>query len=213
MDFFKSMDVYCERVDSTYWSEPVNAISNLGFVLVGLFLLTKLEDKSDKWSVYFILNLIVIGIGSFLFHTHANVWSLFADIIPIMVIVTTFFFYSFKNILKYSGARSSVFTFGIIGLGVYLNTLKLSYFNGSEAYFNVLAGLLFFSFILNKKDRVLSYKFVKATFVFVISLVFRSIDSSVCEAFPLGTHFLWHLNNSFLIYCLISISIYNHKSK
>jgi hypothetical protein len=36
-----------------------------------------------------------------------------------------------------------------------------------------------------------------------VSLVFRSIDMAVCDAMPLGTHFLWHSLNGLALYLLL----------
>ena len=33
MDWFRAVNSYCERTDAGYWSEPVNALSNAGFLL------------------------------------------------------------------------------------------------------------------------------------------------------------------------------------
>ena len=32
----------------------------------------------------------------------------------------------------------------------------------------------------------------------------RSLDLQVCDAFPPGTHFLWHLFNGVMLYCLFA---------
>lgn len=211
MDLFKAVDVYCERVDASYWSEPLNALSNIGFILIGLFLFHRLKNGNDKWSIFFSVNLVVIGIGSFLFHTHANILSMFADIIPIMIMIIAFFFYSFKNVLGFGRIISVASTVVVAGTGIFLGSLKLSYFSGSEAYFNVLAALCFFCFMLKNQNTPLSRMYLKAALIFIISLIFRSLDSFLCGSFPFGTHFLWHLNNGYLIYYMISISMTNSK--
>jgi len=33
VDWFAQFDGYCERTDLTYWSEPVNAVTNLAFII------------------------------------------------------------------------------------------------------------------------------------------------------------------------------------
>jgi hypothetical protein len=40
-----------------------------------------------------------------------------------------------------------------------------------------------------------------------LSLVFRTIDRAVCEAFPLGTHFLWHLLNAVMLGWMILVLV------
>jgi len=49
--------------------------------------------------------------------------------------------------------------------------------------------------------------FLTATGVFLISFAARTLDARVCAAFPLGTHFLWHLLNASLLFILIRAAI------
>jgi hypothetical protein len=40
-----------------------------------------------------------------------------------------------------------------------------------------------------------------------VSLTFRSIDMTVCDALPLGTHFLWHSLNGLALYLLLGAGL------
>ena len=46
-----------------------------------------------------------------------------------------------------------------------------------------------------------------ATGVFIGAFTARTLDTVVCPAFPLGTHFLWHLLNALLLYLLTRVAI------
>ena len=39
----------------------------------------------------------------------------------------------------------------------------------------------------------------------LVSLFFRSIDMAVCDSFPLGTHFLWHILNAVMLGWMIEV--------
>jgi hypothetical protein len=39
--------------------------------------------------------------------------------------------------------------------------------------------------------------------LFVVSLIFRIVDLDICAAWPLGTHFLWHLFNAAVLYTVL----------
>lgn len=41
-----------------------------------------------------------------------------------------------------------------------------------------------------------------AFLIFFVSLSWRTVDGAVCGAFPLGTHFLWHVLNACVLYVL-----------
>ena len=39
MEALRFIDAYCERTDASYWSEPVNAVTNAAFLIGRLFML------------------------------------------------------------------------------------------------------------------------------------------------------------------------------
>ena len=41
--------------------------------------------------------------------------------------------------------------------------------------------------------------------ILTLSLVFRSMDAAVCGAFPVGTHFVWHLLNATMLGWMITM--------
>ena len=72
---------YCERgFDPAFWAEPFNAVSNGAFILAGLAAAVMLarSPRSDRALFEWILILLVllIGTGSFMFHTYATIWSI-----------------------------------------------------------------------------------------------------------------------------------------
>ena len=42
-----------------------------------------------------------------------------------------------------------------------------------------------------------------AALLFAISLGLRTADLALCPAFPLGTHFAWHILNAVVLYVLL----------
>ena len=81
----RQIDGYCERVDPGYWSEPVNAITNAAFVLAAVFMWRRSAGVPLARALCAVLALI--GLGSYLFHTHAQVWAAIADVEPIAVFI------------------------------------------------------------------------------------------------------------------------------
>ena len=75
------IDIYCERMGPEYWAEPVNALTNLAFIISGLLVIKLIsigrgEAAFDIVPWFFATLICVIGIGSWLFHTHAQRWSM-----------------------------------------------------------------------------------------------------------------------------------------
>ena len=42
-----------------------------------------------------------------------------------------------------------------------------------------------------------------AAATFAVSLTFRTIDAPLCEAVPLGTHFMWHVLNGCVLFLVV----------
>jgi hypothetical protein len=41
-----SVDIYCERIDPGFWAEPVNALTNLAFLLAAAFVWPRVRDRA-----------------------------------------------------------------------------------------------------------------------------------------------------------------------
>ena len=118
MDWFAAVDIYCERTGADFWSEPLNALSNLSFVVAALWgwREARRRDRTDVMTVVLIALAAAIGVGSFLFHTFANAWSSLADVVPIWTFVALFVLVAIHRI---GGVRPGRIGFGLaIAIGV-----------------------------------------------------------------------------------------------
>lgn len=200
------MDYYCERIDLSFWSEPVNALTNLGFILAGLLAFYLMSKSSDKVSGSVHLKLlasfmIIIGVGSFLFHTLANYWSMMADIIPIYIFQVIFLWSYLRYALKFTRLQTLV-GFAIFIVSVIATKVIPFDINGSEMYLPSIIILVVFSILAKVRNAKLDLALLLASLCFCISLTMRTIDQSICNQFPLGTHFGWHLFNSAVLFLL-----------
>jgi len=78
------------------------------------------------------------------------------------------------------------------GGALYVPTLFLMLVIGTVLYWRRLRG---------------AAAFLVAIIVFLLSFSARTLDTQVCTAFPVGTHFLWHLLNAVLLYILVRTAI------
>ena len=83
MDWGRTFDSYCERTDPGYWSEPVNAVTNLAFIAIAILMWRRSYGHPAGRVLAGIL--FVIGVGSYLFHTHATLWAVLLDVLPILL--------------------------------------------------------------------------------------------------------------------------------
>lgn len=194
------IDIYCERVDPSFWAEPLNAITNIAFIIAALIAWRASTGKRDALTVVLILILVAIGIGSFLFHTIAESWAGAADTIPILLFILVYIYaatYRFFGAPLWAAvAAPLIFIAFAIGFTMAWGSVLPS-INGSQGYFPVIVVLLGYGLALRAHPA--SGGLLLAAGIFAMSLVFRSIDEAVCGTLPIGTHFLWHIFNGILL--------------
>lgn len=201
------INAYCERADQSYWAEPVNAISNVAFLAAAFAALWMWRRRgSDVPELALIAIVFLVGIGSFLFHTHANRWSLMADVIPIMAFIYGYFFLALRRMVGLGVAATIAVLAGFFVLSSGFGALlPPGFLNGSGSYLPALFALVAVAGILQGTGHSAAGGLFGAAGVFVVSLFFRTIDHAVCDVFPIGTHFLWHMLNGLLLFLLIRI--------
>ena len=104
LELMRAVDAYCERIDASYWAEPINAVTNLAFVLAALVMWRRTKGMALARALCLVLG--GIGIGSYLFHTHAQVWAAIADVTPILLFILLYLFAVNRDILHLKGWRA-----------------------------------------------------------------------------------------------------------
>ena len=106
MEWFEAVDGYCERVDSAFWSEPINAVTNAAFLIAALWAWRR-PDLPVMGRVLTVI-LALIGFGSFLFHTFAQTWAGLADVLPILMFILVYIYVATRDYFGASRGVSSV---------------------------------------------------------------------------------------------------------
>lgn len=212
MSWTQPIDIYCERTDPGFWAEPVNAVSNAAFVLVGLvaFLLAR-KENADSWTRALCLWVAVIGVGSFLFHTFANRWSALADVIPIWTFVAVYVVFALRRFfgLGWPGTITAVCV-GVAGSFVVMQAMPpdvAARTNNATQYLPAVLAFVAFAAAFIWSDRPGARLIVGAGAVFALSLFFRSVDPAACDHLSIGTHFLWHLLNATMLALLLAVAL------
>lgn len=215
MDWTRQLDGYCERLGPGFWAEPVNAATNLAFIVaavVGWRLFTRRggDDLAIAWLVVVVT---AVGIGSFLFHTVATVWAALADVLPITIFILSYLALVLRRGFALSWWAALALTIAFLplssGLEAGVEAVAGDALGGSEGYLPALAALVVCGAWLWRRDHALGRPLVVAAGLFAVSLTFRTLDMPLCPALPLGTHFLWHLLNGLLLGWLI-LSLARH---
>jgi hypothetical protein len=209
MDWFAPIDSYCERLGPGLWAEPFNALSNLGFIVAALWAASQARKRRADLAVWILVLLVLlIGIGSGLFHTFANRWSALADVVPISL-----FIYGYLGFALRRFARSGWIAIAISLLGLFLVTLFMQnvtepgFKNGSGPYVPPLIASVAVSLLLSSRGHPAARHLIVASSILFLSLIFRTGDQIVCPAVPFGTHFVWHLLNALVLALYLEAAI------
>ena len=204
------MDFYCERTNNEIFNEPINAISNIFFIIVSISLIKILrKNKTDKINYVQPILIFFIGIGSFLFHLKPNLITLYSDIIPIFLFSLSFIFLFNKNVINISNFNSALLFILFFTLLLFITPkLKYEILNGSEFYFaNYFFLAMYTIWLYFKKSDFFQLLFLGFIF-FNLSILLRSIDNHICNYLSIGTHFLWHFFNAYLLKILTLVNYY-----
>lgn len=212
---------YCERgSDSSFWAEPINALTNGAFyvaALLALVLWVRNDSGERRFSDLGLIVLVfVIGTGSFLFHTLADRWSAVADTAPIGLFMLVYFGYALR---RFFGCGWLLTLAGVAAFAVVIwQTMSLrcgggSCLNGSAGYLPAFAALVALGLGLLLRGHPAGKYVLGGGIVFALSLTLRTVDESLCSATQLdgyghvGTHFMWHVLNATLLYLLLRAAV------
>lgn len=195
------IDVYCERTGRAFWAEPVNALTNLAFLVAALAMwrLARREGTLSPGTGLLIAVTVAIGLGSFAFHTLATFEAMLADVIPILIFHLVWLWLYARKVIGWERMTTALAVAGYLALSLTVARLP-PLLNGSIGYLPALAIILALGAWHARAGRAGRYDLLAAGGVLALSLTFRTVDQAVCPALPLGTHFLWHLLNGAVLY-------------
>ena len=175
----EQMDNYCERTDLTFWSEPLNAITNAAFLIAALvvFLILRRVERMDRGLGLSLLVLTAIGIGSFLFHTFATRWASTADVTPILLYIMVYLYHIGTRLFDLRWWWGLAMALGFIPYSfVVVSALQpvVGSLNGSIAYMPVPIGLLIFAGLLWGKRPEVAKGFLIGIAILCLSLFART---------------------------------------
>jgi len=203
MNPWTRIDLYCERTDWSFWAEPLNALTNLAFLVAAVLILRWTRDDRGRapWDALLLAALAaLVGIGSFLFHTFATVWGRWLDLAFIALFIYVFLARCLVRVagLGWRGVLVGlVCYFGLERGGLAL--LPRDALGGSVLYLPALVGLAGLALFAWRRHPAAT-RLAAAAGLFLAAIVVRTLDQPLCEAWPAGTHFIWHLLVAWVLY-------------
>lgn len=196
------IDIYCERIEPGLLAEPINAITNIAFFIAAFFAyrLAQKEDSLTKQSITLIALIFVMGVGSSLFHTFATLWAMISDVLPILLFQIFFIIFYSRKIMGLNWWKVGGLLVLFVALMQGAMQLPREWLNGTLEYAPALIFLVALGVYHAQNATRERFGLFLTAAVFVVSMTLRSIDMHVCEALPIGTHFLWHCLNGLVLY-------------
>ena len=102
MAWSEPLSLYCERVDASFWAEPVNALTNLAFLVAAAaaYAAWRRSEARDPFGLALIGVTVAIGLGSFAFHTLATRGAALLDVIPIAIFVYGYLLFALRRLFQ-----------------------------------------------------------------------------------------------------------------
>ncbi|MEM9522645.1 MAG: ceramidase domain-containing protein [Pseudomonadota bacterium] len=207
MEWTRYIDGYCERIDPGYWSEPINAVSNASFLIAAFVMWRRVRGRDLPLAMVLISILAAIGIGSYLFHTHATAWAAMADVVPIGGFILAYLFAVNRDFLGWPfwGALAGAAAFLPYAAAVAPVFAALPFFAISGFYWVLPVLILIYAFVLRERAPGTARGLAVGAAILIVSITLRSLDMPLCDRFPAGTHSLWHVFNGLMLGWMIEV--------
>lgn len=201
------VDSYCERLDPSFWAEPVNALTNAGFLVAALIMAFRLRGTRLPLASALVALLAAIGVGSAMFHTFATRWAGLADVAPILAFILVYIFAASRDMLGLGARRAWVA--GALFLPYAALTAPLFALipglGSSAGYAPVPLLIALYALALRRRAPATARGLGLGAGLLTLSILARALDMPLCGRLPLGTHFLWHLLNAAMLGWMVEV--------
>ena len=197
----EQFDEYCERVGFSLLAEPINAISNIGFIVAAWAAWTLAKRTGTlPTGIKVLIGLAgSTAIGSMLWHTLANTWSLYLDVIPIALFMVGVLWLYVRNVMG-KDTKFAALSVAAFFLSALLVRPIGDDVHGAPSYFPGLLLILVLGTYHAIQQKPSRFTLLAAAGTYFTALFFRTIDNELCHYMTIGTHFIWH--------CLIALVTY-----
>ena len=207
-DWTAYLDLYCERTASGLWNEPLNAMTNLAFWIAAGVVVAVCRRRGKVLTTdlkVLILLLLVVGAGSLALHTLATRAAGLADVVGIALYLHAWFVVYLHRVWHWPWRLAWLGVPGFLLLSTALGWVWQSIDMQPAAYLAAWTVLLLACLdAARRRQLVVARPLGYAWLVFACSMALRQIDSTLCGAWPHGTHFMWHLLNA----CTLGLTVW-----
>jgi uncharacterized membrane protein (GlpM family) len=211
MAWFEAVDGYCERLGPGYWAEPVNAVTNGAFIVAAAVMWGRLRGQPMAQAMVAVL--AAIGVGSWLFHTHANRLTGLMDVLPILTFILLYVFAASRDFLGLKPWQAGLCTAAFIPYAAATVPLwaMVPGLGSSAGYAPVPVLILAYAALLRQRAPATARGLAIGAAILIVSLTFRTLDAPLCGLVPVGTHFMWHILNGLMLGWMIEVWLRHRK--
>lgn len=207
------LDSYCERAgDPSAFAEPLNFITNGFFILASIIAVRALikhagsGKQADLWLLGVFL--FAIGIGSGLWHWKPSPTTVLLDVIPITLFMHLFLVSALRRLFLLPWVRVLGWWGGYVAITILAQRyLPPDVLHGTVMYLPTYGVMLLLTYGMYRRNAALGKLFAGITLVWTLSLIARTIDLEICSRFSMGTHFIWHTLNAWVLWRLLMLLI------
>ncbi len=192
---------WCEDTHCTWINEPANTWSNLGYILVGIYIIRKLQQSHLRLFGWLVM---LMGIFSFTYHATNNFFTQTIDFVGMFLMMSFLFAFHLKRILPPWGCNF----FATFWFFMFLNTfifLSFGIFNQPVQIIMLMNALPIMALDIiagAREGHVKEYKyFILSTTLLIIAQGFAILDIQRIYCKPdnlwLHGHVIWHLLGGF----------------
>ena len=207
-DLGRPVDIYCERTSEALTAEPLNAISN-GAFFIAAWAIWRLQQRYPNHAFGGAIRALavivaIVGAGSFTFHTVATRWAEWVDVVPILVFMIFYFWVILTAFFRWPWPLKTLAVALLFGATFYLQSDRYEgVLWGGAMYLPTLIFMLAAGAGIWLRNPSAGQAFYAAAAVFAASFAARTLDMPLCDSFPLGTHYLWHVLNAVVLFLLV----------
>ena len=189
-----SIGFYCGRHGPGLLAEAQNSFSNVAFLLGAAlaYVRWRRTAASDRFLLALVLLLGLVGVGSFVFHSHPTPSTLYVDLVPIQIYVLAVLAYLLRRVLACSWRQTG-------GLLVAFFLVRQAWMlavphglGGGVTHLPTLLALLVLVVMLARRGLGLWKDLLAGASFYLVALLFRTWDLPLCPTWPWGLHWLWH---------------------
>ena len=191
----------CFMESSSHWllGQPVNTITNVGFIVVGLIILFSTHSSLPKLQRYLLSATgIVIGLSSAYYHMTMTFLGQILDLTGMYMLAAFVLFYAVMRLRHWDNKRFLLAYFALLAplltVLVFLPEIRNFVFAAV-----LLAGLVF-EFIAGNKDKLDWHLLLASLLVLLVAFAVWLCD--INRIIDFNGHAIWHIFNAVALYLL-----------